>query len=101
MAIRIVHNAAYNAHTEPLLNSAGVFPLASLIEFFILQFVQRFLQGFLPISFNDTWSNNATHGVEDYQLELRNDADLYLLFARTALIERQFLKLVMNFPMKI
>jgi hypothetical protein len=27
--------------------------------------------------------------VEDYRLELRNDADLYVPFARTALIERQ------------
>jgi hypothetical protein len=89
MAIRIVHDAAYNSHTEPLFKNAGVLPLPSLIEFFILQFVKRFIQGFLPISFNNTWLTNAVHREEDYQIELRNDADLYVPFARTVLIERQ------------
>jgi hypothetical protein len=89
MALRIVHDAAYNSDTEPLFKNAGVLLLLSLIEFFILQFVQRFIQGFLPISFNNTWITNAVRGEEDYQLELRNDADLYVPFARTALIERQ------------
>jgi uncharacterized protein YggT (Ycf19 family) len=89
MAIRIVHDAAYNSHTEPLFKNAGVLPLSSLIEFFILQFVQRFVQGFLPISFNNTWITNAVRREDDYQLVLRNDADLYVPFARTTLIERQ------------
>jgi hypothetical protein len=89
MAIRLVFNASYNSHTEPLFKSAAVLPLASLIDFFCLQFMQRFLQGFLPISFNETWVTNLYHRQEDFQIELRNDADLYIPFARTALIERQ------------
>ncbi len=68
MAIRIVHDAAYNSHTEPLFKNAGVLPLSSLIEFFILQFVQRFVQGFIPISFNNTWITNAVRREDDYQL---------------------------------
>jgi hypothetical protein len=51
--------------------------------------MQRFLQGFLPISFNETWVTNLFHRQEDFQIELRNDADLYIPFARTALIKRQ------------
>jgi hypothetical protein len=35
MAIRLVFNAAYNSHTEPLFKSAAVLPLASLIEYFL------------------------------------------------------------------
>jgi hypothetical protein len=72
-----------------LFKNTGVLPLSSLIEFFILQFVQRFHQGFLPVSFNNTWITNAVRREEEYQLNLRYDADLYVPFARTALIERQ------------
>ena len=60
MAIRIVYNSPYNSHTERLFKNAGVLPLSYLIEFFILQIVQQFTQGFLPISFNNTWVSNAT-----------------------------------------
>jgi hypothetical protein len=78
----------YNAHTESLFKNAAVLPLASLIEFFCLLFIQRFLQGYLPVSFNETWVTNLFHR-QDFQIELRNDADLYIPFARTALIEHQ------------
>jgi hypothetical protein len=102
MAIRLVFNASYNSHTEPLFKSAAVLPLASLIEFFCLQFMQRFLQGFLPVSFNETWVTNLFHRQEDFQIELRNDSDIYVPFARTALIERQpltkFPKIWHEFP---
>jgi hypothetical protein len=87
-AIRLIFNALYNAHTESLFKNAAVLPLASLIEFFCLLFIQRFLQGYLPVSFNETWVTNLFHR-QDFQIELRNDADLYIPFARTALIEHQ------------
>jgi hypothetical protein len=71
-----------------LFKNAAVLPLSSLIEFFCLQFVQRFIRGFLPVSFNNTWITNSVSREEEYQLELLNDAELYSPFARTALIER-------------
>jgi hypothetical protein len=37
---------------------------------------------------HDTWVTYLFHRQEDFQIELRNDADLYIPFARTALIER-------------
>jgi hypothetical protein len=45
--------------------------------------------GISPVSFNETWVTNLYHRQEDFQIELRNDANLYIPFARTALIERQ------------
>ena len=102
MAIRIVHNAPYNAHTEPLFKNAGVLPLSYLIEFFILQFVQQFTQGFLPISFNNTWVSNAIRRQDEFQVSLRNDDDINIPFARTAQTERfpltKFPKVWHNFP---
>jgi hypothetical protein len=57
-------------HTPPLI----------LVSFFLI-----------PVYFNETWVTNLFHRQEDFQIELRNDADHYIPFARTALIERQSL----------
>jgi hypothetical protein len=88
MAIRLIFNASYNIHTASLFKKAAVLPLVSLIEFFCLQFIQCFLQRFLPVSFNEMWVTDLFHR-QDFQIELRNDVDLYIPFARTALIEHQ------------
>jgi hypothetical protein len=102
LAIRIVHNAPYNSHTEPLFKNARVLPLSYFIEFFILQFVQQFTQGFLPISFNNTWVSNAIRRQDEFQVSLRNDDDINIPFARTAQTERfpltKFPKMWHNFP---
>jgi hypothetical protein len=42
--------------------------MASLIEFFCLQLIQRFLQGFLPVSFNETWVTNLFHSKKTFKL---------------------------------
>jgi hypothetical protein len=42
-----------------------------------------------PFTFNDTWSTNAAHKMEDYKFELRNNVDLNVLFARSTLLEHQ------------
>jgi hypothetical protein len=57
-AIRILSNATYNAHTEPLFKKLNILPLRDLIKFFNLQLMQRYVQGFLPISFNNVWLTN-------------------------------------------
>ncbi len=76
--------------------------LSYLIEFFILQFVQQFTQGFLPISFNNTWVSNAIRRQDEFQVSLRNDDDINIPFARTAQTERfpltKFPKVWHNFP---
>ena len=39
MALRIVHNSSFNAHTEPLFKKSNILPLSKLIEYFKLQFI--------------------------------------------------------------
>jgi hypothetical protein len=82
MSIRILFNAAYNAHTEPLFKAGDILPLNSLCEFFKLQFMQKFSQGFLPSSFDDTWVSNKIRRAGQNQIELRNNDDLNIPFAR-------------------
>jgi hypothetical protein len=52
-AVRLISNSCYRAHTEPIFKSLNTLPLPSLIEYFKLQFMQRFVQGHLPPSFNN------------------------------------------------
>lgn len=89
MAVRTIHNAKYNDHTEPLFKSARILPLEQLIDFFTLQFMQHYLQGFLPISFNNTWTLNVARRHENFQLQLRNDEEIDIPFARLSLTDRQ------------
>ena len=56
--ITVINGAKYNAHTEPLFKELCILPVDKLIEFFNLQFMQNFIQGFLPISFNNVWITN-------------------------------------------
>lgn len=88
-AVRIINKSSYNAHTEPLFKSSLILPLRHLSDFFALQFVQHFVQGFLPKSFNDTWINNVARRQDEYQMRLKNDDDLSIPFARLNSIERQ------------
>ncbi len=69
--------------------SWGTPPLVSY-RFFILQFIQRFLQGFLPVSFNKTWVTNAgaqAGGVPGRTSQWRWSVSAFC--SRTSLIERQ------------
>ncbi len=55
IAIRLLSNSKYNAHTEPLFKTFDILPLPSLIQYFKLQFMQQFQQKFLPEIFHETW----------------------------------------------
>jgi len=93
-AIRIIHNSSYNAHTESLFKSSKILPLPSLISFFKIQFMHRFTQGQLPISFSDVWITNEARrrhleaNLDFNNFRLRNDDDLYIPPARLASTER-------------
>jgi hypothetical protein len=50
--------------------------------YFKVQFMQKFTQGFLPSSFNDVWVTNAVRRADQDHVELRNDADINIPFAR-------------------
>jgi hypothetical protein len=87
MAIRLIFNAKYNAHTEPLFKKSEILPLMSLCEFFKLQFRQQFVQGFLPVTFSETWVTNAIRRLDQPQIELRNRNYINIPFARTINID--------------
>ncbi len=89
MAIRILNDASYNAHTEPLFKSCGILPLKQLCDYFKVQFMQKFTQGFLPSSFDDVWISNKIRRAGQDQVELRNNDDINIPFARLASTQRQ------------
>jgi hypothetical protein len=76
MAIRTLCDAAYNAHTEPLFKKSAILPLPYLCEYFKVQFMQKFTQGFLPSSLNDVWVTNAIRRADQDHVELCNNSDL-------------------------
>ncbi len=85
-AIRIISASKYNAHTEPLFKELKILPFGDLTTFFKMQFMQRFVQGFLPKSFENMWVTNRIRREDQAQVELRNDDGINVPFARTKLI---------------
>jgi hypothetical protein len=51
--------------------------------------MQKFTQGFLPASFNEVWVTNAIRRADQDHVELRNDNDINIPFARLTSTERQ------------
>jgi len=102
IVVRILNNSAYNAHTEPLFKACEILPLNFLCEYFKVQFMQKFTQGYLPPSFNDIWVTNAIRRADQDQVELRNADDIYIPFARLSSTVRQplteFPRLWASFP---
>jgi hypothetical protein len=90
-AIRVITNSRYNQHTEPLFKTTNILPLPNLCEFFKLQFVQRFIQGFLPSSFNNIWIKNEARRAENVSMVLRNHDEFFVPTSR--------LKTFENFPL--
>ena len=82
-AVRIICNAKYNSHTESLFKQCKILPLPSLIEFFKLQFMQQYIRGHLPISFNDVWITlEARREAENVEYLLRNSENFYMPLSR-------------------
>jgi hypothetical protein len=100
-AVRTICGARYNDHTEPLFKTQKILPVEYLMDFFALQFMQHYQQGFLPSIFNDTWSLASLRRAEDFHINLRNNDDFAVPFARLNLTERQplthFPKVWLNF----
>ncbi len=92
-AIRLLHGAPFNSHTESLFKKSKILPLPKLINYFKLQFMQQYVQGLLPISFINTWTTNADRlalrgfgGPGTYLL--RNSNDLHIPMPQFNSIER-------------
>jgi len=101
-AVRIVSNSKYNAHTEPLYKKLMILPFPQLCTFFKLQFMQNFVQQFLPSSFDNTWITNRIRREGQAEIELRNDDNLFIPYARNVTMSKfpltAFPKLWEEFP---
>jgi hypothetical protein len=82
LAIRAISGLKYNDHTEPSFKKLEILPIPSLIDFFSIQFMQRFVQRFLPAAFDDTWTTNAIRREGQSHICLRNDNNLFIPPAR-------------------
>ena len=86
-AIRTIHNLKYNGHTESFFKKSKILPLPMLIEFFKLQFMNIFVQGFLPQLFANEWSFNMQRSI-NHSYHLRNEDDIFVPFARTTFVSK-------------
>ena len=79
-AIRLVCNAKYNAHTEPLFKQCNILPLPDLIHYFKLQFMQNVKFNLVPVSLSTTWESNREFRARQpgVQRVLRNEEDFYV-----------------------
>ena len=57
-AIRLINNAKYNSHTDPLFRSSHILKLANLVEYQAAFFAFDLNTKKLPISFNDIFTFN-------------------------------------------
>ncbi len=73
IAKRIISQAKYNAHNEPLFRTLAILPLPSLILYFQLQFMQQFQQKFLPDIFSETWIHNSVREIGENAIVLCNN----------------------------
>ena len=55
----------------------AILPLESLIQFFKIQFMHKYVQGFLPSAFNNVWVNRENMRGADFSVALRNSDNLY------------------------
>lgn len=82
IAIRIITNAKYIAHTEPIFKSNKILTLYDLTRFFKMHFIISFVNDKLPISFAKTRISAAARN-DNSTLQLRNDSDLSVPFSWT------------------
>jgi len=92
MAIRILANKTYNAHTEPLFKILEILPLNDLINFFKLKFFHSYVFNTIPTAFASTWITTLEQRHNDGQLNLlynlRNNDDYFIPFVRTIFLSR-------------
>jgi hypothetical protein len=92
MAIRILSNKTYNAHTEPLFKSLEILPLNDLILLSKLKFFHSYVYNTIPSAFRSTWLTSIEQRHIDGQLNLRynlrNNDDFFIPFVRTTFLSR-------------
>jgi hypothetical protein len=82
IAIHIIHNSPYNAHTESLFKTSKILPLKYLAELLKLQFMHQFTFNNLPISFTNVWPTNVERRETVDRIHLCNLEGYYIPIAR-------------------
>jgi hypothetical protein len=77
MAIHIIHNSKYNAHTESFCKKSSLLPLQSFAEYFKIKFMHQHYFKQLPASFGSTWFTNAARRDDAHHIALKNEEDYY------------------------
>ena len=57
-ALRVIHNAPYNSHTDPKFKKSGILKLYDIFEYQSMIFIHDYRSGRLPISFDGTFPQN-------------------------------------------
>ena len=83
-AIRIITGSKYNAHTAPLFKDNSILPYEDLAVYFKLLMLFDYKSGYLPKSFDGTWSMNTER---NYNISLRNDNDFHVPTVRFSFIQ--------------
>ena len=65
-AIRLISNAKYNSHTEPLFKKAEILRFEDLYKASQSEFMHAFLLDKLPASFDGIWFRNRRKEWEGY-----------------------------------
>ena len=72
-AVRIIHRAKYNAHSEPLLKKSGLLALKDIFNFQCCKFYYKFKHNLLP----DYFINFFTLNNQIHIYNTRSSADLH------------------------
>ena len=72
-AVRIIHRAKYNAHSEPLLKKSGLLALKDIFDFQCCKFYYKFKHNLLP----DYFTNFFTLNNQIHNYNTRSSADLH------------------------
>ena len=62
-AIRVINNAGYRDHTQPLFKKNKILPLDSMIKYSNLRFMHSYFHHNLPFSFEQLWIPNRDHKI--------------------------------------
>ena len=87
-AIRTVTNSKHISHTSPLFKNSKFCPWILLLLISNFQFMSQYVQGFLPLAFNNVCMKREQRRAENFNFNLRNSDDLYIPTALLVQTER-------------
>ena len=75
-AVRAIVKASFRAHSEPIFIHLNILPLNSLIQFNLLNFMHKYINGKVPRTFANAWPTNFEY--TNNLREMRRSGDFYI-----------------------